>query len=43
MELERPRYGDGPDFSKVTNCLRDKDGLPIGISHNNPIMDTKIY
>ena len=40
MELVIPRDGDGPDFSKVMKRLRDKDGIPIGISHNNTILDT---
>ena len=43
MELAIPRDRDGPDFSKVTKLLRDKDGLPIGRSHNNPILDTRMY
>ena len=43
MDLEIPRYGDGPDFSKLTKYLRDKDGLPIGRSHNNPILDKQMY
>ena len=43
MELAIPRDGDGHDFSKATKRLRDKDGLPISRSHNNPIMDTKMY
>ena len=43
MELAIPRYGDGPDFSKVTKRLRDKDGLTIDRSHNNPILDTRMY
>ena len=38
-----PRYVDGPEFAKVTNRLRDKDGLPIGRAHKNPILDTIIY
>ena len=43
MEFVIPRYGDGPDFAKVTMRLRDKDGLPIGRSNNNPILDTRMY
>ena len=43
MWLAIPRYGDGPDFAKVTNRLRDKDGIPIVISHNNPILDTRMF
>ena len=43
MDLVIPRDGDGPDFAKVTKGLREKDGLPIGRSHNNPILDTIMY
>ena len=43
MELEIPRYGDGPGFAKVTKRLRDKDRFPIGRAHNNPILDTRMY
>ena len=38
-----PRYGYSPAFAKVTKRLRKKDGLPIGRSHNNPILDSKMY
>ena len=38
-----PRYGYNPNFAKVTKLLRDKDGLPIGRAHNNPIMYTIMY
>jgi hypothetical protein len=27
----------------VTKRLRDKDGLPIGVADNNPILDTRMY
>ena len=43
MELAITRYGDMPDFSKMTKRFRDKDGLPIGRAHNNPILDTRMY
>ena len=43
MELAIPRDGDGPDFSKVTKRLRDKDGLTIGRFHNNTILYTRLY
>ena len=43
MDLVIPRDGDGPDFAKVTKRLRDKDGPPIDRSHNNPILDTRMY
>ena len=43
MGLDIQRNGDGPDFAKVKNRLRDTDGLPIGRSHNNPSLDTIMY
>ena len=42
MELEIPRDGDRPDIDKLTKRLRDKDGMPIGRAHNNPILNTRI-
>ena len=27
----------------MTKLLRDKDGLPIGRAHNNPILYTRMY
>ena len=41
--LEILRDGDRTKFSKVTKRLGDKDGMPIGRSHNNPILYTQIY
>ena len=38
-----PSDGDGLEFTKVKNCLRDKDGLPIDRVQNNPILDTIMY
>ena len=43
MELAMPRDGDGPEFAKVTKRLRDKDGLPIGKAHDNPILEARMY
>ena len=43
MELAIKIDGDGPDVAKVKKRLRDKHGLPIDISHNNPILDTRMY
>ena len=43
MELALPRDGKGPEFARVTKCLRDKDGLPIGTANDNPIIDTCLY
>ena len=42
-ELVIPRDGYGPEFAKVTKRLREKDGLPIGRSHNNTIKYTIMY
>ena len=36
------RDGYGPDFSKVTKTLMNKDRLPIGRYHNNKILDTRM-
>ena len=43
MDFAKPRDGDGPDFSKVTKRLKEKDGLTIGRSNNNPIPYTRMY
>ena len=43
MELAIPIDEDGPDFAKVTKSLRDKDRLLIDRTHNNSILDTRIY
>ena len=43
MELVIQRDVYGPGFSTVTKRLRDKDRLPIGRAHNNPILDTRMY
>ena len=44
MELSLPRGpNDGLQFAKVTKRLKDANGLPIGISNDNPILDTRIY
>ena len=43
MGLAIPRDGDRPEFAKVTKRLRNKDGLKIGRSHSNPILDTRMY
>ena len=29
MEVALPRYTEGPDFARVTNPLKDTNGLPI--------------
>ena len=44
MELVLPR-GDGsePASARVKKQLRDANGLPIGTSNENPILDSRVY
>ena len=44
MELAVPR-GDNPNpqYAKVTEWLRDADGIPIGTANENPILDSCMY
>ncbi len=44
MELALPREGGEVQFARVVvKRLRDKDGLPIGTAHDNPILDSRMY
>ena len=43
MELALPREGGETTFAHVTKRLKDANGLPIGTSHENPILDTRFY
>ena len=43
MELVLPKDGESAQFAKVTKRLRDANGLPIGVAHDNPMLDTRIY
>ena len=43
MELALPRDGGETTFTCVTKRLKDANGLPIGTSHKNPILDTRVY
>ena len=43
MELALDRHDDGPEFARVNNRLKDKDGRPIGIAAENPILDIRMY
>ncbi|KAI2498409.1 Reverse transcriptase (RNA-dependent DNA polymerase) [Fragilaria crotonensis] len=43
MELALPRQGAEVQFGRVVKRLRDKDGIPIGTAHDNPILDTRMY
>jgi len=38
-----PRDDEGPEFARVTKRLRDKNGIPIGTSNDNPLLDSRIY
>ena len=43
MELALPRDGAEVQFGRVVKRMRDKDGIPIGTAHDNPILDTRMY
>ena len=43
MELALDMHGDGPEFAIVNNRLKNKDGRPIGIAADNPILDTMMH
>ena len=43
MELAPPKDGESAQFTKVTKRLRDTNGLSIGVAHENPMLDTRIY
>ena len=43
MEHVLPKDGGETTFTCVTKRLNDVNGLPIGTSHENPILDTTVY
>ena len=43
MEVALPRDTEGTDYPRVTKRLKDANGLPIGTSNENPILDTRVY
>ena len=43
MELALDRHDDGPEFARFNKRLKDKDGRPIRIAADNPILDTRMY
>ena len=43
IELDLPRNRGETAFTHVTKRLKDVNGLPIGTSHENPILDTRVY
>ena len=42
MELTIDQGGEHPDFCRVTKCLKDHQGNPIGTSNKNPTLDTRM-
>ena len=43
MELALPKYSESAHFAKVAKGLIDANKLPIGVAHDNPMLDTRIY
>ena len=43
MDIALPRDVEGADFSKVKKRLRDTNGIPIGRSHDNNMLDKGFY
>ena len=43
MELAIDRHENGPEFARFNNILKDKDGRPIVIAADNPILYTRMY
>ena len=43
MELALLRDWGETTFAHVTKRLKDANELPIGTSHENPILDTRVY
>ena len=43
MEIVLPRDGEVPEFSKVTKCMWDLNGIPIVRDNYNPMLDTRVY
>ena len=44
MEMAMRRGADGETmYAKVRKRVRDHDGLPIGVAHSNPLMDSRKY
>ena len=40
MEIALPRDSNGPEFTKVTKRLHNKEGLPIRTANDNPILNS---
>ena len=43
MEVAISQDTEGPDFARVTKRRKDANGLPIGASNENTILDTIMY
>ena len=43
MDITLPTDGDGTYFSKETKCLQYENGIPIGRSHDNTMLYTRVY
>ena len=43
MKIALDRHDVGPEFSRVNKRLKEKDGRPIVIAADNPILDTRMY
>ena len=43
MEVDLPRYGEGPELARFVKRLRDKDDIPIGTANDKTILDSWIY
>ena len=43
MELALYWHDDGPKFARVNKRFKYKDGKPIGIAAENPILYTRMY
>ena len=42
MELALERHDNGTEFVIFNKILNKKDGIPIGIAADNPILDTRM-
>ena len=43
MDIALPIDGEGPDFSKLKKRLQDENGIPIYRTHENTMLDTRVY
>ncbi|MEO6564809.1 MAG: hypothetical protein ABIO63_02135, partial [Casimicrobiaceae bacterium] len=43
MEVAMPRSDAGTTFARVTKRMKDAEGRPIGVSNQNPILDSRLY